>query len=201
MGLSSCVGRLQRSLAQGKRLRVVGVDDGPFSRGRRAHVLVVGAVYSGPSFEGLLTTRVRQDGFNATARVGDMLAGSKFLPQLHLVLLDGLTLGGFNVVDLPGLCARVAVPCLAVTRRKPDLRRIDQALSHLTRPAARRAVMDRAGAFHSGPSLWFQAAGIDPDLAREALATCVMQGHVPEALRAAHLIARAVVTGQSGRRA
>lgn len=195
------LGRIKRLLAQGRRLRTIGIDDGPFERRRRRNVLVVGAVYAGATFEGLLTTRVRQDGHNATARLAEMLAGSKFLAQLHLCLLDGLTVGGFNVVDLAELSRATRLPCLAITRRKPDMAAIDRALQNLSRPAHRRARMDRAGPFHAAGALWFQAAGIEPELARRALAVSVIHGHMPESLRAAHLIARGVVEGQSGHRA
>jgi endonuclease V-like protein UPF0215 family len=192
---------LARLLRHDKRIRTLGVDDGPFERGSRGQVLVVGAVYAGDQFEGLLSTRVRQDGHNATRRLIEMIAGSKFQPQLHLVLLDGITLGGFNVVDLPGLAAEIGVPCLAVTRRRPDQAAIRRALSRLPRSAARARLIDRAGAVSRAGRVYFQACGIDPELAALALERCTVSGNMPEALRAAHLIARGIVTGESGRRA
>ena len=61
---------------------------------------LVGAVCSGTRFEGMVFGRVRKDGWNATREIVRLLEGGKFLPQLHLVLLDGIAFGGFNVVDL-----------------------------------------------------------------------------------------------------
>lgn len=193
--------RLRGVLRGGGRLRTLGVDDGPFRRGRQRDVLVVGAVYAGYEFEGLLSTRVRQDGWNATDRLLAMIAGSKFHAQLHLVLLDGITLGGFNVVDLPRLASELELPCLTVTRRAPDRAAIARALERVTGSARRAALCERAGAIHRAGVLCFQVAGLEPELAREALEASTLHGHVPECLRAAHLIAAGIVTGESGRRA
>jgi len=186
---------------RGRRLRTIGIDDGPFSRGQRRPVLVVGAVYSAAQFEGLLATSVRGDGYNATERLIRMIGGSKFHAQLHLVMLDGITLGGFNVVDLPRLASELGLPCVAVMRREPDQPAVTRALSHLPRSGWRRAVMDRAGPIHAAGPLCFQVAGGDAEAARQALLASTVQGHVPECLRAAHIIASGIITGESARRA
>ena len=63
-------------------VRTIGIDDGPFARSGRGDVLVAGAIYRGGSvFDGLLTTTVRKDGWNATDKILAMLLESKFLPQ------------------------------------------------------------------------------------------------------------------------
>jgi hypothetical protein len=193
--------KLLTLLRGGRRLRTLGVDDGPFVRGQRRQVLVVGAVYSAGEFEGILTTRVRQDGCNATDRLVQMIIGSKYVAQLHLVLLDGITLGGFNVVDLPRLSEATGLPCAAVMRRPPDLDAVHEALSHLPGSARRREIMERAGPIHRAGSLCFQVAGLEPEVARLVIPATVLHGHVPECLRGAHLIASGLVAGESARRA
>ncbi len=192
---------LENILRRGRRLRTLGIDDSPFQRGSRGDVLVCGAVYSGDEFEGLLTTRVRQDGWNATARLISMVAGSKFHAQLHLVMLDGITLGGFNMVDLPRLAGETGLPCVAVTRKQPDRDAILRALENLTRPERRRRIMERAGPVRRAGKLWFQACGVAEQTARRAIQACATRGHMPQCIRAAHLIGSGVVTGESGKRA
>ncbi len=181
--------------------RVIGFDDGPFGRRPGAAVPLVGVVCGGTRFEGLVWGRVRRDGWNATEAVCRLLAGGKFLPQLHLVLLDGLTFGGFNVVDLPLLATRLGRPCAAVMRRRPDLDAVERALRHLPRAEERLARLRRAGPIHELGGFTFQAQGAEPAWVAEALARVTDRGRVPEPLRLAHLIGAAVVTGESGRRA
>lgn len=193
--------RLETLLRRGRRIRTLGVDDGPFLRGARADVLVVGAVYSAGQFEGLLSTKVRPDGFNSTDRLVRMIVGSKFHRQLHLLMLDGITLGGFNVVDLPNLSDATGIPAVAVTRRPPDLTAVSAALTKLSSQHRRARILRRAGPIHRVGSLAYQVAGIEPELAGRVIRRSVVQGCLPECLRAAHLIASGVVVGESGRRA
>lgn len=183
-------------------LRAIGFDDGPFERrGRGGTVPVAGVVCSGTRFEGMVWGRVRRDGWNATEVLVSLLAGGKFLPQLHLVLLDGITLGGFNVVDLPELSARLERPCIAVMRRPPDLAAMARAAAALPRVEARLARIRAAGPVHHRPPFAFQVVGLDPDEAFRALVRLTDTGNVPEPLRLAHLIGGAVVRGESGKRA
>lgn len=181
--------------------RMIGFDDGPFVRRPGAAVPLVGVVCAGTRFEGLVWGRVRKDGWSATREVCRLLEGGKFLPQLHLVLLDGIAFGGFNVVDLPALAARLKRPCVAVMRRPPDLDAVERALRHLPRPAARLALLQRAGPIHQLQGFTFQVQGAEPSEVADALARVTDRGHVPEPLRLAHLIGSAVVTGESSRRA
>lgn len=193
--------KLETLLRKGRRARVLGVDDAPFTVGSRRDVLVVGAVYSGAMFEGLLSTKIRQDGRNATDRLVRMIGASKFLQQLHLVMLDGLTLGGFNVVDLPLLASELSLPCVSVMRRRPDLSAIQAALGRLPGSARRWRLIQRAGTLHRAGSLWFQVAGATPEAAAQVIDANVHHGKYPECLRAAHLIGSGVVCGESGKRA
>jgi uncharacterized protein len=193
--------KIARLIARGKRLSVIGIDDSPFRRDRLGNVLVCGVVCRETSFEGLLTTQIRRDGWNATARLAEMIRASKFWPQLHVVLLDGVALGGLNVVDLQALEVATGRPCLTVMRRAPNLELFRVAIGRLSQPGRRQAMVDRAGPIHRGDAMFFQSCGLPPDLARKVLKRLTSAGNVPEALRLAHLIGGALVTGQSGRRA
>jgi hypothetical protein len=181
--------------------RVAGFDDAPFEKRAGAVVPLVGTVCSGTRFEGLVWGRVRKDGWTATDEVCRLLVGGKFLPQLHLVLLDGIAFGGFNVVDLPRLAERLGKPCVAVMRRMPDLGAVERALRNLPRPERRLELLKRAGPIHQLRGFTFQVQGAEPEWVAEALGLLTDRGHVPEALRLAHLIGSAVVTGESSKRA
>lgn len=182
-------------------LRAVGFDDAPFRRRRGSRVHVAGVVCAGTRFEGLVWGHLRQDGWDATEALARMLLGGKFLPQIHLVLLDGLSFGGFNLVDLPALAARLGRPCVAVMRRPPNLAAVERAIRRLPHPERRLRLLERAGPVHLRAPFAFQVQGAEPDTAAEALARLTDRGNVPEPLRLAHLVGAAVVRGESGRRA
>jgi hypothetical protein len=177
---------------------VVGFDDSPFPRDHRGDVPVVGAVFAGLRLEGVLRGRVRRDGVNATRNLADLVAGSKFAPQLQLVLLQGIAVAGFNVIDIAALHRRLGVPVLAVARRAPRLAKMRDAL--LTRvPGGRRkwALIERLGPMEPVAGVYVQRAGISLADAGRVIRRLAVHGSMPEPLRAAHLIAGALATGES----
>lgn len=192
---------LETPLRKGKRLRVAGFDDAPFDKFSGEPVSVAGIICSGTRFEGMLWGKMDHDGFDATQRIVEMVASSKFHDQLNLVLCDGITMAGFNVVDLPSMAEQLQIPCLAVMRRPPNPEKFLWAMENIPDSEKRRALVDRAGPIHSLNGFHFQVAGCTPDTGAHALKRLTDVGDVPEALRLAHLIAAAVKTGQSSKRA
>lgn len=120
-------------------------------RGGRA--FITGVVCARTRFEGMVWGQVRQDGWNATDTICKLLEGGKFLPQLHIVLLDGIAFGGFNIVDLPKLQARLGLPSVAVIRRNPNLTKVRAALGKLSQPQRRLELLHRAGEIYAYPPL------------------------------------------------
>jgi len=193
--------RLARILESDKTLRTVGVDDQSFERGSDGPVGVAGVVSKQTRFDGMVWDTIEPDGHDATRTLRDALQGGKFLPQLHALLLDGIALGGFNVVDLPALAEALEIPCVAVMRDRPDFDRIRAALTHVDDSDRRLETMRRAGEIHSARHVYFQVQGCSPQVAAEAVDTLTIHGHIPEPIRIAHLVATAVGRGESGRRA
>ncbi|RMF58692.1 MAG: DUF99 family protein, partial [Calditrichaeota bacterium] len=107
---------------------VVGFDDAAFPRDHRGTVPVVGAVYANLRLDGVLMTEIQKDGNDAAEKLARLVGDSKFAEHIQLVLLQGITLAGFNVVDLFSLSDRLARPVLAVARKAPDLAAIRAAL-------------------------------------------------------------------------
>jgi endonuclease V-like protein UPF0215 family len=184
-----------------KLIRVVGFDDAPFPRVLRAKVSIAGVVCAGTRFEGLLLGRIVRDGWTATRELIRMLRGSKFLPQIHLVLLDGIAFGGLAMVDLETLANELERPCVAVMRKHPDLEAFERAIRKLPNAERRLAMLRRAGPIHESRPFFFQVRGAEPDRIAQVLPRLTDRGHVPEALRLAHVIGTALTTGVSGRRA
>lgn len=181
---------------------VIGVDDAPFAREHRGDVPVVGAVFAGLRLEGVLSTRVRRDGRNATTAIAAMISRSRFYAQAQVVLLQGIAVAGFNVVDLAALHEALALPVVVVARRPPNLAAIREAL--LTRVRGGRskwALIERAGPMEPVAGVYVQRAGISLEDAGALITRLSVHGHLPEPLRTAHLIAGGLATGESRGRA
>jgi uncharacterized protein len=119
-----------------QRMNVIGFDDGPFLKQHRGDVLLVGAICAATRLDGVVTGRVRRDGADATLRMIE-LAG--YFRHVRAVLLQGIAVAGFNVVDIAELSRELSLPVLVVMRREPDLASVRRALFS-TNPSARPPV-------------------------------------------------------------
>lgn len=184
-----------------KLSHIVGFDDCPFPHGHRGDVRVVGAVFAGMRLDGVLCGRVRRDGANATRVLGDLVERSKFAAQLQLVMLQGIAVAGFNVIDVPALHTRLGLPILVIARHEPDDAAIRRALLQRI-PGGRRkwACIEALGPMQALAGVYVQRCGIDVADARRVIRATAVNSRIPEPLRCAHLIAGGMATGQSGRR-
>ncbi len=177
---------------------VIGIDDAPFAKSHRGDVPLVGAVYARDRLDGMLVGRARRDGRNGAARIAAMITESRFDDHVGCVLLQGITVAGFNVVDLAELHERLARPLVVVTRKAPNLASIRRALITKVPGGARKwRLIEAAGPMEPCGDLWIQRRGLDADDARSTLELHVRHGALPEPLRVAHLLAAAHVRGHS----
>lgn len=109
-------------------MNVIGFDDGPFPRDHTGDVLLVGVVCSRTRVDGIVSGRIRRDGSDAARRMAELVRKSQFGSHVQAVMLQGIAVGGFNVVDIHGLSKALAVPVLVVTRRLPDMTAVKRAL-------------------------------------------------------------------------
>jgi endonuclease V-like protein UPF0215 family len=132
----------------------------------------------------------------------ELVRGSSFDGHIRAVLLQGIAVAGFNVVDVWRLHESLGVPVLVVARRKPNLTAIHRALFDSVPGAARKwRLIERAGPMESMRRVQVQRVGISVAQAQQLLAATTLHGNLPEPLRLAHLIAGGVTTGHSRGRA
>ncbi len=180
---------------------VVGFDDAPFAVEHRGDVRLVGVVCARTRLDGVICGRVRRDGANAARVMASLVRESQFARHVRAVLLQGIAVAGFNVVDVHALTQALAVPVLVVMRRRPDLVAVEAALARVPGGARKWAQIQAAGAIEPLGKVFVQRVGLDRAEAAELLAATTLHGHLPEPLRLAHLIAGGVTTGASRGRA
>ncbi len=162
----------------------------------------MGALMRFPSYlEGVMRTEVEIDGHDSTQKIIDMLANSRYREQVKVILLDGIALAGFNIVDIEQLHYELKIPVLTLTRDRPDLRKIRSALrKHFVDwkeryGLATRLPLKRIETEHS--PLWASGLGLEWGEFEEIVRSSTVRGAVPEPLRVAHLIATAMTRGES----
>ncbi|MFW6052606.1 MAG: DUF99 family protein [Desulfosalsimonas sp.] len=182
-----------------KRLtNVAGFDDAPFSRNHRGSVRIAGTVYADTRFDGVLIGEIQKDGFDAAQKVADLISTSRFAEHIRLIMLQGIAFGGFNVVDVFDLHERLGLPVLVVARKQPDMQAIKKALLGEIEQGNRKwEVIRRLGRMEKLGNIFIQRVGLSFAQAEGVLDRLCIHGNIPEPLRTAHLIATALVNGES----
>jgi endonuclease V-like protein UPF0215 family len=159
------------------RPHVLGIDDGPFALHAGGEVPIVGVMTEGPDLvEGIAVTRFPVDGDGVTAFLVGWVTSLRLHPALQAIVLGGVTIAGLAIVDLAALAAGTGVPAIAVLERTPP------------------AVATPAG-------VYVACAGCTAEEAVALVRACCGKAGVPEPLRLAHMMARAIVDGESHGRA
>jgi endonuclease V-like protein UPF0215 family len=182
-------------------IRVLGVDDGVFVPHQKGLALVVGVVFRGGYWlDGVMHTSVEVDGLDATDKVISMVLGSPHHKQLRVIILNGVTFAGFNVVNLEKLTEETRLPVITVTRERPNFGEIHGALKNLSDGEERWKLIREAGepfevcTRRRGERIYVQASGVSREDAERILRLTSTRSNIPEPLRVAHLIASGITS-------
>ncbi len=172
-----------------KNIRVLSIDDSPI---KSKKVLCVGVVSNGLAVEGVLTFSILKDGVDSSKKIIQAVRNSRF--RFSLILIHGVVLGGFNVVDLNWIFKKTGVPVICVFRKQPDrgmLKTAERAFG-----LRRRLLIEKAGKAKSFGKLMFYHSGLNEKQASNFLSSLVFEGF-PWTLRLSHLIGSGLVFGES----
>lgn len=180
-----------------KEIRVLGIDDSPFKKLQKGPVLVVGTVFRGGMFlDGVLSTKVAVDGDDATEKIIKMINGSKFKPQFQCILLNGIAVAGFNIIDIKELSEKTKIPVMVIIRKKPNIQLIKDTLARINK-SEKIALIEKAGSVMPVGEIFIQLTGLSIEKAKEILKITCTRSLIPEPIRISHLIASGITDGQS----
>ena len=180
-------------------IRILAIDDSALIKDS---VMIVGVIFRGGAWlDGVLRSEITRDGLDATDVVSELVTATKHYPQIRVVMLDGVTYGGFNVIDITELQRRTGLPIIVVMRAEPDMGRIRLALQHIPNFDERWRAIENAGRIteidvHGNP-IYMQCSGIGVEDAAAIVRMSTTHSYIPEPLRVAHLIATGIVRGES----
>ncbi len=190
-----------------KEIRILGFDDAPFIPRSKAKVPVIGVFFRGGSFlDGIIKTEITVDGLDATRILTRVINKSKHKKQLRVIMLNGITIGGFNLIDIQDLYEKTTLPVIAINRKMPNLKKIQKALQNFDDFEKRWEYIKKAGKIYkmnikNNKNIYFQFIGLKIEEAKKIIKLSCTRSLIPEPLRIAHLIGSALVKGESGGRA
>jgi endonuclease V-like protein UPF0215 family len=187
-------------------IRILGFDDGAFTAKSNQLVPVIGVIYRGGKIlDGALKTEVLVDGSEATDKIVKLINSSRHKQQLKVIMFDGITLAGFNMVDVKEVHEKTNIPVIVINRKRPDLKKVKDALKNFVDFENRWKAVENAGEIKecllNDKKIFFQSIGMDDETAKEVIRLSSTRGYIPEPLRVAHLLVTAFVKGESYGRA
>lgn len=182
-------------------IRILAIDDSALLN---ETVMIVGTVFRGGDWmDGVLRSEITRDGLDATEVIVRMIKKSKHYGQIRIVMLDGVTYGGFNIVDIEELYRETGLPVIVVMRAYPDFEKIRAALRHFTDGEMRWGIIKKAGEIEKLSTekrrapIYIQKIGIGTKSAEKIIRLTSTRSSIPEPLRVAHLIATGIILGES----
>jgi hypothetical protein len=188
-------------------IRILGFDDGPFKPRSHQKVLVVGVVHRGGKFfDGVIRTWIICDGLNATEKIAKLVNETKHKEEIQVLMFKGITIAGFNMIDVKKLYEKTGIPVIIVMRKEPDMDKFKQALKNFDNYEKRLDFIRNAGKIYKvkikkNKSIYYQFIGLEKKEAEKIIKLSSTRSLIPEPLRVAHLIASAMVDGESRGRA
>jgi len=175
-------------------MRIVGVDDGAFrpSKKVKQYTLLVAVLFQNLRISNLRVGRIEVDGTDANMVVASLLEGVK----CDLVMLSGVSFGGFNVIDVAALSKTLKKPVMAITGERPHNEAVRKALrGHFADWKDRWQMVRSAGRIYTlkirdEPRLYFEIRGASAQFAKRAIASTAMISRLPEPIRVARILAR-----------
>ncbi|KXS44838.1 MAG: hypothetical protein AWU59_214 [Methanolobus sp. T82-4] len=184
-----------------EEIRILGIDDSALISEK---ILVVGAFFRGGLWmDGVMSSYLTKDGLDGTDTLVEMIKSSKHYPQIRIIMLDGITYGGFNTIDIIRLYEETDIPVIVLMRQLPDFEMIDRALSYLPHKEMRSEIIKKAGKIvkvNTGDvnnPVYIQCSGIEMKDAARIVRISATRSNIPEPLRVAHLIATGIILGES----
>jgi endonuclease V-like protein UPF0215 family len=182
--------------------RMLGVEDGSFDPQklqRKGKTVLCGVLTHGFKVEDVFLRLIEVDGLDATEKLLDMTGK---IGPLDVVLLGGVTFGGFNIIDPVAVNESLGVPVVVVTTERPDNEAVLSALKkHFEDWRLRYGVFERLASVspiyeaklnpRENP-VFLEVVGMEFERALEILRRVTVRGRVPEPLRIANRVAKAV---------
>lgn len=179
-------------LKKGSRLLIL--EDAPFSR-KEGKVLVFGIVARDGIIEGLISFRVERDGEDATEMIIKNVRRSRFGEQVKVLVTNGITVAGLNLIDIQRIAKALNVRVLAITRKKPHPSLLKRAVKMRGKNVREKvALIDRINdsvEIRRMSGHYVQVLNLDNLEVKEIL------GEALGKLRLAHIIASGITKGES----
>jgi len=176
-----------------RNMPIVGVEDGSFQKGVTKRAILAAVLLRELKIEIIKITKITVDGLDATEKLAEILDQWRFAA----VLLAGISVAGFNIIDPTVIHEKFEEPVIVVSRTKPDNKAVKRALQkHFEDWKMRWGIFEKLGSFQKvivladEPPIYVETVGTSVKWARSIIRDLSVCSRIPEPIRVARLIAR-----------
>ena len=179
----------------------IGFDDSKFQlKSAIKKTQLIGIVCQGTRLVNVVRGEISIDGDDAT----DVLIRltNLHVKEIQYILTDTITFGGFNIIDIEQIYERTNKPVIAITESQVNLNSVEYALKK-NFPKSYLQKMERiikagdlyeteiqtAGGFSK---VYYHVRGVPPGEVNDLLEKVCIDSKLPEPIRIAHLIGKAL---------
>jgi len=183
-------------------IRILGIDDSPIGDKEEGDsIMCIGTIFRGGNYiDGLLSFNVEKDGYDSTKKIIKAVNKTKHKDQLQVIIIDGITLAGFNIINIKKIYEKTKIPVIVIMRNKPEMKKFLRALENADN-GEKRKIIGKTGEpimiNINNKKLYIQKEGISNVKVREILLLTCIHSHLPEPIRVSHLIASGIYYGES----
>lgn len=180
-----------------KGVKILGIACSSFDRMIDRKVPFVGVVIRGATIlEGVMQSSITVDGEDATKKIVELVQNSTHKDQLKMIMTRGVTVAGFNYIDIKELFNLTSLPIISIVDHNPDMKKIRLAIQNVPNWEKRfekisqqpiRAVQTT----NNDEPVFVQSIGIEEKKIDKFLKEITIVGRIPEPIRVARLIASA----------
>lgn len=179
----------------------LGILEVPFKKGVDHETGLIGTVVKGSDLEGVISGKVTVDGNDSTDEIIRMVMSSRHRPLIKVIFLKGLSVAGFNVIDIQRLWESTNIPVIVCIMTCPEVNKIEQALIKIGQPEKIKIYQRTQGIFtyvfdsntntntnDASKTIYLQCAGLDMERAKFYIQTTCTKSQFPESIRIAKII-------------
>ncbi len=181
-------------------IRALGVAES-FRQGQKRSALAGVVMRSDFVIDGVALGKTAVGGDDATSAIASLFR--KFRRNdVHLVMVSGAILSLYNIIDVDELAKRVKLPVICLTYKETagiegSIRRHFPEVAEPKLLAYRKLGRRTGVRLHTGHKVFVRSSGIEGEEVAQVLDAFTLQGSIPEPVRVAKLLARALLARRS----
>lgn len=178
-----------------QNIRVLGIDDGPFKREINKETCLTGVLMRMDGIiENVIVTYIKIDGKDSEDAILGFVnsIGSR---NLSAIISEGITFGGFNIVDPVSINRKTGLPFISITKGEGNIKAMMAALEkHGDEEAVKLLLSLKPFKYELNDTQFtVNISGIERQDAIKLVQKLMRIGNVPEPVRIAHMISKALM--------